>query len=427
MAKQAATTEAMSRAHVLAREAFFRRRMICGAVVYAEMPAGAGHVHRVSVSLEDGTFYCSCPFRTRPCVHALALQKMYTEKGEAAFEATDNPPDWEQAAQGGLSVAVPDPSADDSKAKRRSGRLGRAAAGLEDLEIWLTDLLRRGLATTASEEPKWWEHIATRMADASMPGLARKLRLLGEVPASDPRWAERIAGSLAECYLAVRAFQQSGHLPEPMLRDLEAFIGIAAKKEEVLAEGERLRDTWTVAGQVSEALEAPLKERRSWLHGADTGRWALLLDHVFGSEDFPPGFEPGSVYKGTFAFYPSAFPLRVLAAGELEALSTLPQSWSGFPDIAAFADAYAAALAAQPWLAGFPAWLCDVVPYRNGERFFVADANEKSLPLNAEPDTGWSLVSLAGGRPLDLFGEWDGALFSPLSAFSEGRLVRLRY
>jgi hypothetical protein len=35
-------------------------------------------------------------------------------------------------------------------------------------------------------------------------------------------------------------------------------------------------------------------------------------------------------------------------------------------------------------------------------------------------------LALSGGHPIDVFGEWDGYSFSPLSAVAEGRLASLR-
>jgi hypothetical protein len=34
----------------------------------------------------------------------------------------------------------------------------------------------------------------------------------------------------------------------------------------------------------------------------------------------------------------------------------------------------------------------------------------------------WRLLALSGGQPMDVFGEWDGEEFRPLSARAEGRL-----
>jgi hypothetical protein len=74
--------------------------------------------------------------------------------------------------------------------------------------------------------------------------------------------------------------------------------------------------------------------------------------------------------------------------------------------------------------------------------FFLIDKNKKILPLSkntegvrnsntygkdvvTHEDFGWKLLALSGGKPISVFGEWNGRAFSPLSVFSEGRLVSL--
>ena len=39
---------------------------------------------------------------------------------------------------------------------------------------------------------------------------------------------------------------------------------------------------------------------------------------------------------------------------------------------------------------------------------------------------GWHLLALSGGHPLDVFSEWDGFSFWPLTVLADGRLVALR-
>lgn len=49
----------------------------------------------------------------------------------------------------------------------------------------------------------------------------------------------------------------------------------------------------------------------------------------------------------------------------------------------------------------------------------------KSIAIGAEGPTGWPLLSVSGGHPIDVFGEWNGATFQPLSCLSAGRLIGL--
>ncbi len=399
-------------------------------IIFSRIPAADGRFHSVAMDLTSRALFCSCPFFPKPCVHALALSAMYAREGESCFTRIDALPDWATALISGLPAGRgrqtgPPEDRVATQAQRRFERLERAANGFEDLEAWLLDTIRRGLATVVSEDPRWWENIAARMADASMPGLSRSLRLLGQIPASDPDWAAKTAGGLAECYLAVRAFRKRDTLPRDLAFDLQNFVGIAAKKENVLTSGERQHDVWAIVGQLEEPLEDKLALRRTWLAGGKSGRMALLLDFSFGGAGFPPGFMPGSIQQGTLAYYPSAFAQRALLLDDWTELPKKVEKLHGFEDFDTFANAYATALAKQPWLPYFPAVFSAATACRTGSRFVFMDKNGKSLPLNIPDDAGWRLVALGGGHPLALFGEWDGSSFRPLAAVAEGRFVAL--
>ncbi len=431
MEKTATKTAIVSRADLLAQPRFFPHRFIFEKIIFAQIAVSEDIEYGAAVNLENQKRYCTCPFRPKPCVHTLALNALFDREGDSIFTPSNELPAWTNALLDGLSApnitsASAKAAAVKTKQQRRFERLERAANGFDDLDAWLLDTARRGIAAVVSENPKWWEAIAARMADASMTGLSRTLRLLGQIPTAAPDWADKTAAVLADCYLAVRAFRKRDDLSENLLFDLQNFIGINLKKDEVLASGERMHDAWAVVGQYEEPLEDKLFARRTWLLGGKTGRYALLLDFKFGSEDFLPGFAPGSIQQGTLAFYPSAFPQRALVFDDLVSIPKNVEKLPGFADFDTFARAYSAALATQPWLQIFPAAFSEATPYTHGGRFFLLDKNEKSLVLNVAENDGWKLPALSGGFPIGVFGEWDGAVFKPLSVVAEGRFVAIK-
>lgn len=422
----------LDKSALLAYPAFFAQRSFFEKIVFAEMPVATGAAHRVVLDLGNNRLYCTCPFRPRPCLHAQALAALHAREGTAVFEEKNAPPDWAVALLGGASpgdASAARGSSEEAKAaarrQRRIERLDRAANGLDDLDRWLHDALRQGLATLVGEDPGALAHIATRMADASLPGLSRWLRLMGQVSPNRPDWAERMAEGLAQCYLAVRAFQRRSELPEGVLADLQAFLGIATRRDEVLAAGERATDHWAVLALREEPLEGSDRVRRTWLLGLSSGRFALLLDFDFARQGFPPGFGAGTVQRGALAFYPSAWPLRALTTEDWAETESVFSSLPPAPPASLEAELtrYAHALAANPWLQQMPMLLSQVVPQVEADRFWLCDAEGKALPVAVLNNTGWQLLALSGGLPIQVFGEWDGAVFLPLAVLAEGRWV----
>jgi hypothetical protein len=130
------------------------------------------------------------------------------------------------------------------------------------------------------------------------------------------------------------------------------------------------------------------------------------------------------VLTAGLVFFPGSYAMRAVVKsreGAPEPLSSLP----GFSSFLDATDAYAQALAANPWLETFPAPLLQVVPVLHQERRSLRDADGHALPVAPRFARGWQLLALSGGDPIDLFGEWDGTAFLPLSAMVGGRFFRL--
>jgi hypothetical protein len=185
-----------------------------------------------------------------------------------------------------------------------------------------------------------------------------------------------------------------------------------------------LADHWLVAGQTEEAEDGNLLARRTWLIGEKTEKLALLLDFSWGGQGFETTFKLGTVLQAEVVFYPSAYPQRaILKKFEYSEAAFLLRN--GYPSLAVFADAYAGALAENPWLGRFPAFLEGGVPVFHQKKFVLVDTERKQLPLDASDDLGWKLVAIGCGRPIGVFGTWDGEAFSPLSVVVEGEFRAL--
>lgn len=97
------------------------------------------------------------------------------------------------------------------------------------------------------------------------------------------------------------------------------------------------------------------------------------------------------------------------------------QQAAGFQTAEAMAQAYAGALGRQPWLAYFPAIL-DLIPLPEG---WAADPENKMVALQTSVQTNWKLIAIAGGRPLRIFGEWDGKSFRPIAFWETPQIFRI--
>ena len=379
--------------------------------------------YRVVVDLSgEPAWSCTCPSRKQPCKHAVGLLLLLARSQLPVAARPTEVAEWleqrgERAARASAraerarSGKVADPAA---QQKRRQLREAKVAAGLTDLERWLDDLVRGGMARAQARSWASWDEAAARLVDAQAPGLASRVRGLGRAAHSGPGWPERLLAQLGRLHLVLEGWRHLGDLPPALAAEVRTQIGFPTAKADVVATP-ALRDRWDVlAAVVSD--DGTLATRRVWLRGRSVGGWALLLDTGPSGAAFPTEVVVGTTMEADVHRYPGVAGQRSLVGerhGDAEPIVAL--------DGSAVADVLAAdalALAASPWLPQLPACI-EAVPVVDGDRWLVVDEGGDGLPLDGP---AWDLLALSGGHPVVVVGEWDGHRLSPLSCFADGQL-----
>ena len=387
--------------------------------------------YQVSVDVGGPAYKCSCPSRKIPCKHVLGLLLMWSTGAVQAGEPPAFVTEWlaartERAGKAVTATAerAAKPADPEARAKRQARREERITAGVQELDRWLRDLVRQGLAAAQSRPMRFWDDAAARLVDAQAPGLGGRVRALGSTAHSGrPDWPARLLAQLGRLHLAVVAWPNAASLPDDLRGSLRDVLGWPLPSEEVRRAGEQVNDAWTVLG-VRILEQDRLRVRRTWLRGASSGRPALIVQFTPPGGSFDGDYVPGAVLDGALAFFPSAAALRALPADELIAR---PQKGGALPPgdgVGAALAGWARALAADPWLERWPVTLGAVVPVRRDERWWLRDGDGLLAPLTRAEH--WRLVALAGGAPLHLSAEWDGQALAPLAARTDDeRIVAL--
>jgi hypothetical protein len=405
--------------------------------LWGECQGSGKHPYQVQIDLSEGNmaYRCSCPSRKQPCKHVLGLMLLRASQPGLFATEVDMPAwasDWlerrkqsarkREAKQQAPSSAVADP---ETQAKRAAAREARIAAGFEELERWLSDLVRQGLAQVQSRG-NVWEQQAARMVDAQAPGVARLLRNLNGIEGSGEGWQGRLLEHLGKLHLLIEGYKRLDQLPTETRDTIRSTLGIALKEEEVLTRP-GLHDRWLVLGSSVEA-EDNLRTRRTWLWGQEHHRPALVLHFAFGTQPLPDGLVAGTLLDAEVVFYPGAAPLRALVKPSTTPPAPMePTTGFGYPDIATATGAYAAALARNPWMERFPMALQEVtlVCYNSNGGWGVRDREQRTLTFAPHFAQSWHILALSRGHPLALAGEWDGQYLTPISVWTEGRLTPL--
>lgn len=401
--------------------------------VWGECQGSGSKPYQTQIDLNGPAFRCSCPSRKFPCKHGLALFILRVQN-TASFTLGGEPPTWvgewlasrqdratKQEAK--LAAAVEEaakPVDPEAAAKREAKRGGRMAAGVDELERWLADQIRNGIGSLEAAGREVWETLAARMVDAQAPGLALRVKELGEIAGAGGDWPARLLARMGQLQLLLEASRRLDTLSEEQRADVRYALGVSLAKEEVLARGEKISDHWSVLGVHVDERER-LWERRVWLQGKNSRRMALLLDFAHGSPRFADSWVSGGLQEATLAFYPGAMPLRAIVdPAQPRSISADPAPV--FSPLNTALEALADSIAANPWQSPQPLCLSDMTPVFSESRWWLKNAEGQALPLLILSEEAWLLLAACGGEAVQVFGEWQGEGLRPLSAW-QGRQI----
>jgi SWIM zinc finger len=387
-------------------------------------------LYQVRVDLSTLSVKCSCPSHKFPCKHGLGLMLLAAATPDTLAEG--QPPQWvadwlskrhatAEAHQAAVAAKPPEVVAAE-KAKRADKRMSQVTKGIEQLDLWLNDLMRNGLASVETQPSTFWENQAARMVDAKAPGIAGRLRRMAGIPGATRDWPARLLDELGRLALLTHAFSRLDSLDPSLQEDVRELVGWTLDKDEVAQHGTRVIDEWAVLGQRVDD-EGHVRTQRTWMRGVTSGQSALVLQFAVNSQPFGELIICGIRMRAELIFWPSASPIRARIDTHEGTPQALAGTLSGAQPITAALAGVAASLAKQPWQDRFLCMLGPVTPLRQGddddEQWLIRDEEGASLQLMG--DDHWKLLAVSGGQPVELAGEWDGYTLRPLGVMAEGR------
>ena len=380
---------------------------------------------------------CSCPSRIHPCKHTLALLLLWARGQVAHVEAPPFATGW-LAGRAGAAAAPTEPAATQPDADaadtapapasaappppppdpgQRDDRVARMAAGLAELDRWLDDRLRTGLADPALAAYRTWDQLAARLVDAQVGGLANRVRRVAGAVGDGPDWHERVLSELGLLHLLANGGRHLGALPPDLADSVAVAIGWQVRQADVLA-GVPATDGWVVMGR-SDVREDRIEVRRMWLRGQSTGQWAMVLSFAAYQQSLDTSLQVGTRVHADLFRYPGALGLRVLVGprhGEAEVVHQVAAV-----DVAEACDQVGAALAREPWIDRYPVCV-QAAPARVGGRWVLTDRHG-SLPIaEGAPGVG-ALLACSAGRPVAVTAEWTPAGLVPLTVHLPDRAI----
>ena len=306
-----------------------------------------------------------------------------------------------------------------AKQKRLDKREDNVTAGVAELQRWLEDTVRQGLATQADDHHAW-QRIAERMVDAQAPGLAAWLRRCADIRFQHESWQSILLSEVGRLYLLLQAWQRLDTLSPDLQDDIRQRIGFPVNKDNFTADT-AISDVWQVVGIQQDETD-DLNRQQTWLYGQGTQQFALLLDFAARGQVLPIYPTVGDLMAAQLIYYPGTLKMRASIFGQegwarVDELPALPETNNTATDNL---QDYAQALARLPWVTSFP-FLLKGKAIKHNEIWHWQDTKGEALTLIAGDETLWQMLALTGGHEAGLFAEWDGAALRALSVWVDGK------
>lgn len=387
---------------------------------------------------------CSCPARVAPCKHALALLLLWVRGAVPAAEAPGGVRRWvatrpttgsvddgrtDQRAAADLrsvhadAAAAPRPPTVPTGDRRRDDRAERVFAGLCELDRWIADRLRTGLADPELARYATWDALAARLVDAQAQGLANRVRRLGGTVGTRADWHDQLLAELGMLRLLAHAGRRLRDLPPDLADGVAAAVGWQVRQADVLA-GVPETDRWLVAGR-SDVREDRIVVRRVWLWGRSTRRWAMTLSFAAYGQQLDERFVPGDEVHADLHRYPGALRLRAIVGRVHDHDHDHGVAAAARPEALSVADGCAAvgsAIALEPWLERHPVTFHAALERRRGGGWSIADHTGWVPVAAGAPGIATSLACTAHG-PCALTAEWTASGFVPVTLHLDDRTV----
>lgn len=430
-------------------------------------------LYRTQVRMENDHFKhsCNCPVKgAAPCKHAMSLM-LYWLGNEGLFSSNNTAPDWvetwrsKHAAQEEKANAIakglsPEEKAalEKAKAERRQKRLANMQSGMEELELWLQDLVGQGVGNLPVLQNSYWERIAKRMVDAQMPRVSSYLTETAYLVNRTEDWLDVLIARIGELYLLVQAFKQQMAIineentsisnasaekaaDNSRFEDLLTALGTTVLKKDILQDATPISGNWLVLAIVKGSDIDNKSFRKIWLKKLPDANnpsaqtpIALLLDFMFDNhmpEANNFSGNVGEIFSGDMYYYPSATPQRAIFQNykKVDKALVAIESLQPFSNLNVLLDAYSNAIATNFWLNEYFAILSNVYPFYDveTERTYLQDENglQLDLRLNHKDDI-YTLLAMSGGESINIIGSLiNSYTFIPFTIYAEEECISI--
>jgi hypothetical protein len=389
----------------LANPAKWVTRGINEHALWGECQGSGSKPYQTQVDLTSIAFKCSCPSRKFPCKHGIGLL-LHESRNPEMFATAEMPvwvADWisKRSEKEIKKAETTDKPVDEAaQAKRQEARTKKVAAGIQELLVWLKDIIRNGILSMPEKGAGYWDNMARRMVDAQATGLGAMIRELASTRFWEENWQDSFMNRLIQIYLIAEGYQHLPNLSENLRQDILNEIGFTKNQDELKA-GQGTTDTWLVLGKHTNT-EGGLTTEQNWLYGLNSKTCALVLQFYAKGQALPYSVIPGTYIQAELVYFPSSVPFRALIkniTGQTEAGAELPSGLCGWQEMAQLQSRITAQL---PFHADIPVIIEKLRPVKIQQEWYLQDQQGYLAQVQAGLKSWWTVLAVSGGMPLTM-------------------------
>lgn len=361
--------------------------------------------YQTQVDLSNLAFKCSCPSRKFPCKHGIGLLLLKARYPDQFSKAAT--PEWVMEWLGKRtekeqkkSDKQEKPVDEVSQAKRQQARLQKVNDGIDELLLWIKDIIRNGILNIPEKQSSLFGNISRRMIDAQAPGLANMLKSLENINYFSEGWQTAFLETLLKIYLLLKGFKNIQSADHLLQEDIKTLIGFTQNQDELKAR-DGLTDNWFVlAKQISE--EEQLTIERNWLYGTASEQYALVLQFYVKNQIPTLTLTAGLTYQASLIYFDSAIPLRaLLKENTIKQTTFQPGGLRNWKEVI---DKQTSNSIRMPFSDNYPFIMEALKPVYLNHEWWLEDKENNIMPVIRKFPGVWKFLSLSGGdyKPVSL-------------------------
>ncbi len=194
--------------------------------LWGECQGSGNKPYQAQIDLSNIAFKCSCPSRKFPCKHGLGLLLLKARQPQT-FTTVEMPAwvaEWiskRSEKEENKTEQKNKPVDEAAQVKRQQAREQKVSNGIEDLLLWIKDIVRNGILNIPEKSLTFWDGMSKRMIDAQAPGLAGMVKELSAIHFYKEGWQSLFVDQLARIYLLINAYKNIAVLNEDMQADIK--------------------------------------------------------------------------------------------------------------------------------------------------------------------------------------------------------------